>query len=368
MPGPRRLLQTIKDLFSSGSSLETAFLPEVYPTTRKHLLVESQEVPTPEAKDMSFNDFHSYLDASTYRSLPVYTTLLDDVLFCPVNNVLMTSDRTVINETAGPGAKPFYVDQEAILRTDQVESLPGVCTGLRCSFDNYYHFLIDHLSRFDLLNEPFFSQYEEIKLLCPGGLRPTEEYFISRLCPSNVTVVPLDDNVLYRPEKYLFLSFLTRRSSAYIPGPFVERLRARVLYENAGARTRRLYISRRKATDRHLRNEDALMRRLRPLGFRRVLLEELSPSDQIRLFQETEMVVAPHGAGLANLLFATDATVLELQPSSTIAPHYYLLCKRMGHEYQYLTHDAPAIDDDFSTRPSAVVEELPLPKRNAPSA
>lgn len=368
MPGLRRLLQTIEDLLSSSSALDTAFLPEVYPTIRKHLLIDSQEVPTPETEDMSFKDFHSYLDAPTYRTLPVYTSLLDDVLFCPVNNVLMTPDRTVINETAGPGAKPFYVGQETILRKDRVEFLPGVCTALRCSFDNYYHFLIDHLSRFDLLNESFFSEYEEINLLCPGGLRPTEEYFISRLRPSNVNVVPLDEDVLYRPEKYLFLSFPTRRSSAYIPGPFVERLRARVLHDDAGARTRRLYISRRKAPDRRLRNEEALMRRLRPLGFRRVVLEELSPSDQIRLFQETEMVVAPHGAGLANLLFTTGATVLELQPSSNIAPHYYLLCKRMGHDYQYLTHDAPAIDDDFSTRPSTVVDELPLPKRNAPSA
>jgi hypothetical protein len=330
--------------------------------------LDSREVPTPETEDMSFGEFYSYLDSPTYRTPPVYTALLEDVLFCPTNNVIMTPDRTVIEESAGPGASPFCVDDRAIVDKDHVEPLSGICTGLRSSLDSYYHFLVDYLSRFDLLNEDYFSRYGRINLLCPGGLRPTEEYFLSRLRPPNVRIVPLEDDVLYRPEKYLFLSFPTRRSSAYIPGPFVERLRERVLHQDVDARTRRLYISRRQATDRRLENEDALMRQLRPLGFRRVVLEELPPADQIRLFQEAEIVVGPHGAGLANLLFSSDATVLELQPSQNVALHYYLLCKRMGHDYQYLTHDASSVDDDFSTRPGAVVDQLPPQKRNAPSA
>jgi len=364
----RRAIRTVKRLYTDSRSLNSTSLPEAYPASHKHLLLASREVPTPETEHMSFGEFYSYLDAPTYQTPPVYTSLLDDVLFCPTNNVIMTPNRTVIEESAGPGASTFCVDDRAIVEKDHVKPLSGICTSLRSSLDNYYHFLIDHLSRFDLLNKDYFSQYERINLLCPSGLHPTEKYFLSKLRPSNVRIVPLEDDVLYQPEKYLFLSFPTRRSSAYIPGSFVERLRDRVLHQDVGARTRRLYISRRQAADRRLKNDDALMRQLRPLGFRRVVVEELSPADQIQLFQETELVVAPHGAGLANLLFSTDARVLELQPSQNVAPHYYLLCKRMGHDYQYLTHDAPSVDDDFSTRPGVVADQLPLPKRNAPSA
>jgi capsular polysaccharide biosynthesis protein len=100
------------------------------------------------------------------------------------------------------------------------------------------------------------------------------------------------------------------------------------------------------------------MRQLRPLGFQRVVLEECSPPEQIQLFQESEIVVAPHGAGLANLLFSTDATVLELHPSHNVAPHYYLLCKRLGHDYHYLLHDAPDVDSSFSTAPDEVARRL----------
>lgn len=365
MLSPRRLLRAVEQLFSDPPALEATSLPDAYPFAHRHVLIESEEVATPETEDMSFNDFHAYHDSATYKTLPVYTALLEDVRFCPVNNVIMTPNRTVIRETAGPGAKTFCVDERAITRHNRVESLAGISTAFRCSFDNYYHLLIDHLSRFDLLNQSYFSQFDQINVLCPGGLRPTEEFFVSKLRPSNVNIVPLEDDVLYKPERYLFLSFPTRRSSAYIPGPYVERLRARVLCDEAGARSRRLFISRQKAVERNLRNEDALMERLHSLGFQRVVLEDLPPSEQIRLFQETEIVVAPHGAGLANLLFSTDATVLELQPSPYVAPHYYLLCKRMGHDYQYLTHEAPHVDDDFATSPQAVVDQLSFAKRSA---
>ena len=356
----QRALRSIRRLYSDPPSLPSTPVSEAYPSVSMHRLIDPVEVPTPETRDMSFNDFHSYVDAPTYRSLPVRTALLEGVLFCPKNNVIMTPKRTVIQESAGPGAKTFHVDDDAaLLHTDVSEPISGVSTALRCSFDNYYHFLVDNLSRFDLLNEEYFSQYEQINLLCPGGLRPTEEYFVSKLCPSNVSIRNLEPNVLYRPEKYLFLSFPTRRSSGYIPGPFVSRLRKRILTEEAASRTRRLYISRRKASHRRVRNEEALMRALRSLGFRRYDLEDLPPKKQILLFQEADLVVAPHGAGLANLLFATGVTVVELQASRNVAPHFYLLCKRLNHDYQYIPHGGTDVDSSFSTDPDEVMRHLP---------
>ena len=359
-------LRSVKSGPVDSPSLAEVSLSEAYPSTPKHVLFDSSEVSTPETRDMSLNEFCSHVDAPVYHSSPVYTALLDDVLFCPVNNVITTPDRAVIKESAGPGEKTFGVDEEAIAHTDHVERIQGLCTAFRSSFENHYHLLVDHLSRFDLLNEAHFSRYEEINLLCPGGLRPPERYFVSQLCPSNVNVVALKRGALYRPEQYLFLSFPTGRTSAYIPGPYIRRLRARALHDEAPG-TRHIYISRRTASHRHLRNEEALVRRLRSLGFRRHVLEDLPIPKQIRLFQEAEAVVAPHGAGLANLLFSTDATVLELQASQNVAPHFYLLCKRMGHDYYYLTHDGSHVDASFSTDPDAIVEHPALHALDHPS-
>jgi capsular polysaccharide biosynthesis protein len=108
-----------------------------------------------------------------------------------------------------------------------------------------------------------------------------------------------------------------------------------------------------------VRNEEALMRTLRSLGFRRYDLEDLPPKKQILLFQEADVVVAPHGAGLANLLFATGVTVVELQASRHVAPHFYLLCKRLNHDYQYIPHDGTDVDSSFRTDPDEVTRHLP---------
>lgn len=353
-----KALKTLKRLPSDSHTLKSASLKEAFPAASQQLLLDSEEVPTPETRDMSFSKFHTYHDTPHHQTRRVYAALLDDVRFCPTNNVITTPNRSLVRESAGPGPIEFGVDKQAIATAEEVDSIKGICTAFRCSFHGYYHFLIDNLSRFDLLNESVFSGYDEINLLCPGGLGPVEEYFVSKVCPPNVSVVSLDESGLYRAEKYLFLSFPTRCGSAYIPGPYIDRLRSRTLQSTSQKRNRRLYISRRNAPNRRVRNEDALMDELRPLGFQRYDLETYSPSKQIRLFQEAECIVAPHGAGLANLLFSTNATVLELQASHTVAPHFYFLCKRMGHTYTYLTHRAPDEDDDFITDPELIANRV----------
>jgi hypothetical protein len=352
------VLRPLKRLYSEPPSLDSTSLAEAFPAVSTHVLLESEEVPTPETRDMSFSEFYTDLDAPVHQTRPVYTVLLDDVFFCPTNHVITSPSREVIRESAGPGRTPFGVNEEAILHPGDINAIEGICTTFRCLFDNYYHLLIDHLSRFDLLNQPFFSRYENINLLCPGGLRPEEEFFVSKMVPSNVTVVPLEQRGLYRPETYLFLSFPTRRASAYIPGPYVERLRSRTLQRRSPDNSRRLYISRRNASARRVRNEEALMNRLRPLGFQRYDLETYSLPKQIQLFEEAEFVVAPHGAGLSNLLFSKNTKVLELHPSPTVATHFYLLCKRMGHNYHYRTHQAPNEDSDFTADPDLVSDRV----------
>jgi capsular polysaccharide biosynthesis protein len=58
-------------------------------------------------------------------------------------------------------------------------------------------------------------------------------------------------------------------------------------------------------------------------------------------------VVASHGAGLTNVLFATGARVLELLPTPYVVPHYYYLCKALGLPYEYVCSTAADRDDDF---------------------
>ena len=70
----------------------------------------------------------------------------------------------------------------------------------------------------------------------------------------------------------------------------------------------RLFISRARASIRRLANEDLLWPALEARGFRRLALESLPWHHQIAAFARAKVVVAPHGAGLANLVFCNPQT------------------------------------------------------------
>jgi capsular polysaccharide biosynthesis protein len=78
-----------------------------------------------------------------------------------------------------------------------------------------------------------------------------------------------------------------------------------------------LYVSRRDSGRRRLRNESLLEQELAQLGFHSVVLSSLSLVEQIILFRDARLIVAPHGAGLSNLVFSRPGTfLLELIPCS----------------------------------------------------
>jgi capsular polysaccharide biosynthesis protein len=74
-----------------------------------------------------------------------------------------------------------------------------------------------------------------------------------------------------------------------------------------------IYIARADAFKRRLVNEHEVVEALSPLGFRWVVLDGMALRDQVALFSRARCVVAPHGAGLANLVFSPPGTrVVEI--------------------------------------------------------
>jgi capsular polysaccharide biosynthesis protein len=79
----------------------------------------------------------------------------------------------------------------------------------------------------------------------------------------------------------------------------------------------------------------------------------LSLHDQVELFSKTRYLAGIHGAGLTNLFFRKNAplTLLELLPGDYIQPHYFWLCKGMGHDYDCIAGTASAFDTSFEIDP-----------------
>lgn len=75
-----------------------------------------------------------------------------------------------------------------------------------------------------------------------------------------------------------------------------------------GDAPRIIYFSRTDASRRRLVNEGALIDALRAYGVRAVVMSDLSGADQMQLVAGAEVVIAPHGGALLNLVAARPGT------------------------------------------------------------
>lgn len=106
----------------------------------------------------------------------------------------------------------------------------------------------------------------------------------------------------------------------HAPNAPLDLVRERILAATAidpSAGPRKIYVSRLGSLKRVLVNEADLEEQLAARGFTIVKPETLSVREQVALFHQAEVVVAPAGAALANVLFCRPgAKVIELQPSN----------------------------------------------------
>jgi len=76
---------------------------------------------------------------------------------------------------------------------------------------------------------------------------------------------------------------------------------------------RAVYLSRTDANRRRMVNEKALISRLEAKGVKAVLMSELAGEEQLKLIHQADLVIAPHGGALLNLIAARPGTrVVEL--------------------------------------------------------
>jgi hypothetical protein len=109
----------------------------------------------------------------------------------------------------------------------------------------------------------------------------------------------------------------------------------RIPETGASPADRIIYIWRADTAAREMRNEDELVERLvRDFNVEPVILSSLHLDQQIALFQSARTIVAPHGAGLANVVFCSPGAVLyELLPDHYINSCPNQLAQLRGLDY-----------------------------------
>ena len=217
---------------------------------------------------------------------------------------------------------------------NRVRHLPGIHVSALAagSETDYRHAMLGGVAR--LAAVPDTCLAAATSLLVPaGGLAQREALALLDLPPSlEIREVQNGETLLVDT---LVLPLTVCGTATYHPcvTTFFARLSANVAPSRARL-PRRFYIDGRATGPRALRNEGELVCALAGLGFEPVRLENLSLADQVRLFRQADAIVAPHGAGLTNIGFASPGcVVIELQMDAHIDWCYRHLAAVSGVQY-----------------------------------
>ena len=216
-----------------------------------------------------------------------------------------------------------------------VQKLNGSAANLATTSGwNYYHWLLDLLPRFDILQRGGVDLGSVDSFIVNAGSAPYQTDTLDLLgIPKSKRVVTqrrahFQADTLYAPS----LPGL----HSHTPKWAVDFLRKSFLRELSGTR-RKIYVSRSRSKYRKFTNEPEVKALLEKHGFEEVFSEELSFRQQVDLFASAEAIVAPHGAGLANILFCQPKTfVLEIFSPDYVNGCFWALAEQAELDYWYL--------------------------------
>lgn len=210
--------------------------------------------------------------------------------------------------------------------------------------DNYYHFMFDCLTKLHLLRKS--GLYDSVDwFLMPY---PKEEYHQSMLQMLGIPqekIIFEHENVHIQADR--IIATCVERPYNHTPPWMFEFLRESFLKKEVVQDTGvpLVYISRSDSHRRNVVNEDALMEMLTPYGFKKYTLTSLGFVDKVRLFASAKVIIAPHGAGLANLTFCpTGSSLIEFFTSTYVCACYSEMAQKVGMHYHYFVFDHVVTD------------------------
>ena len=308
----------------------------------KKELSESYVLPFDEKEktflEASARSFNYAIDYSLgYRQKGQYLVRLKEAKFLGNSGAVVLEGKLVVEAVAEVSRLPKSdaFKEVSLLLQKRKKGLYTSVLHLPWADHNNYHWFFDCLPRLYLVLE---TVQQPIRIVMRRDMAPYQLEtlnFVVKDYPQ-AAVVYIGKHEKWQVEEFVLPSFLANAQSGYLPPQAADWLRAKVWrgygVQQAG-RKRRIYISRANAKTRRVLNEQELLPALERYGFEVVRAEELTYQQQVQLFFEAEAVVAPHGAGLTNLLFAEQCQVLEFHPANLIKTHYFLLCKALGFRY-----------------------------------
>ena len=104
---------------------------------------------------------------------------------------------------------------------------------------------------------------------------------------------------------------------------------------------KRIYISRKNAKKRRLKNEHEIIPILKKYEFLILDFDKINFEEQLKYTLDSELLISVHGSGLTHMLWMKQKSkILEIRAKDNINDNcYFVLASDLGHDYFYLNAD-----------------------------
>ena len=211
----------------------------------------------------------------------------------------------------------------------------------------YHHWLIEDISRLWVLDH--FPELKNYPVVVPGDLSDFQLASLDALGVSEDRLLPYDgSNWLF--ERLFVPTFLapgghSRRQMDWLREKFFTAYG--IKQKEVGER--RLYVSRGDVGTRNILNEKIVVDFLQSYNFEVVIPGTLPFVEQIRLFNEAEIICGPGGSGMTNHIFAPmSATLIEIQPDTYINRAHWFSSNLREQNYMFVIGDGETEHHDYS--------------------
>ena len=225
--------------------------------------------------------------------------------------------------------------QQQIPLLEKIEGKVAFLSGLAGHV--YYHWMFDILPRLEILKRSGI-EFDKIDWFVINSFdKPYQKETLALLDVPVEKIIESDRHSHIQATELIVPSFpgymdwVEEGTIKFLRQTFLTRI------TSSNTNSEKIYISRARAKNRQLINELEVSRLLDTKGFKTVFLEELSVLEQVAIFARAELIVAPHGSGLTNLVFCSPNTkIIELFSPNYVRTDYWMISQQLQLQHYYL--------------------------------
>lgn len=222
---------------------------------------------------------------------------------------------------------------------------------------NFWHWTMEYLPRAAALEEAGYKGNYIIRQVDNGTMAFVYESLIALgIMPERVHLPPA--KILKVERLFATQKFDGRNEYLFYPDLFYS-VRDRILHHlarkypdgllNLG---KRIYIARRPSADRGVvrlvRNEAELLQKIEAENFTYVCMEDYSFMEQVSIVANADIVLAPHGAGMALTMFMPrDSMIIEMFSPEYVNPCMTASTFLLNQRYHMLTSQVLPFRDEY---------------------